>query len=155
MQQKTRPRGPHFETASIEQDRPERAGGLGPLASSFLGVVLTLSAITIGLSVLRYRHNNRDSLGDVGRGSWNTCQSQLCLAHFRRLRDSLNRSTLPCEDFYHFACGSWQPRVSAAQTALRDLLDVAQLDVIRYLEAPTTSATSYDKGGDGDNITQR
>ncbi|KAH7970923.1 hypothetical protein HPB49_016714 [Dermacentor silvarum] len=126
------------ETSSSEQDRRGRAGGLGPMASSFLGVVLTLSAITIGLSVLRYRRSNRETLGDVGRGSWNTCQSQLCLAHFRRLRDSLNRTNSPCEDFYRFACGSWQPRVSVAQTAFRDLLDVAQLDAIRYLEAPAT-----------------
>ncbi|KAH8035692.1 hypothetical protein HPB51_007936 [Rhipicephalus microplus] len=148
MQQKTRRRGPHFETVSNEEDKRERGGGLGPLASSFLGVVLTLSAIAVGLSVLRYRRNNRDTLDDVGRRSWNTCQSQLCLAHFRRLRDSLNRSTSPCDDFYRFACGAWQPRVSAAQTALRDLLDVAQLDFIRYLETPATSAmTSYDQEG--------
>ncbi|KAH6941512.1 hypothetical protein HPB50_019243 [Hyalomma asiaticum] len=144
--QKTR-HGPE-ETSANDQDRQERAGGLGPLASSFLGVVLTLSAITVGLSVLRFRRSNRDALGDVGRGSWNTCQSQLCMAHFRRLRDSLNRSTSPCEDFYRFACGSWQPRVSTAQTALRDLLDVAQLDAIRYLEAPGTSeVASHDQVG--------
>ncbi|XP_077498691.1 endothelin-converting enzyme-like 1 [Amblyomma americanum] len=116
--------------------RRQRAVALGPLLSSFLGVALTLSAITIGLSVLRHRRGS-EGIGafGMGRSSWNTCNSKLCMAHFRRLKDSLNRSTAPCDDFYRFACGAWHPLVAKSETAFRDLLAVAQQDAIRYLEA--------------------
>ncbi|KAK8786459.1 hypothetical protein V5799_023765 [Amblyomma americanum] len=53
------------------------------MASSFLGVAVTISAITVGLSVLSYR-NGGDFFG-MGRNSWNECRSKLCLVHFRRL----------------------------------------------------------------------
>ncbi|KAH9376376.1 hypothetical protein HPB48_001763 [Haemaphysalis longicornis] len=122
----TTPTTPRLETTTTASE-PDKRSILAPLLSSVLGVALTLSVITISLTVLHYR--------SYGGSSWNTCNSKLCLNHFRRLRDSLNRTIDPCEDFYRFACGSWQPRVAVAQTAFRDLLAVAQLDAIRYLGA--------------------
>ncbi|XP_075744282.1 endothelin-converting enzyme 2-like [Rhipicephalus microplus] len=69
----------------------------------------------------------------MARSTWNTCHSKLCLMHFRRFEDSMNRNSSPCEDFYQFTCGSWRPRVAGAQTAMRDLLAVSQTDAIRFL----------------------
>ncbi|KAK8768572.1 hypothetical protein V5799_014959 [Amblyomma americanum] len=123
-------------TTSGGLDRRQRAVALGHLLSSLLGVALTLSAITIGLSVLRHQRGSEGSGAfGMGRSSWNTCNSKLCMAHFRRLKDSLNRSTAPCGDFYRFACGAWHPRAAKSETAFRYLLAVAQQDAIRYLEA--------------------
>ncbi|XP_077508978.1 endothelin-converting enzyme 2-like [Amblyomma americanum] len=123
-------------TTSGGLDRRQRAVALGHLLSSLLGVALTLSAITIGLSVLRHQRGSEGSgVFGMGRSSWNTCNSKLCMAHFRRLKDSLNRSTAPCGDFYRFACGAWHPRAAKSETVFRDLLAVAQQDAIRYLEA--------------------
>ncbi|XP_077534661.1 endothelin-converting enzyme 2-like [Haemaphysalis longicornis] len=127
------PTRPHLQTTT-PTSQAENHSILAPLLSSVLGVALTLSVITISLTVLHYRSSGSGVFG-FGGSSWNTCNSKLCLNHFRRLSDSLNRNSTPCEDFYRFACGSWQPRVAVAQTAFRDLLAVAQLDAIRYLGA--------------------
>nr|XP_050028472.2 endothelin-converting enzyme 1-like [Dermacentor andersoni] len=125
--------------------RQPQPTGLGPVVASCLGVVMTLGAITIGLSVLSYR--NGGGFFGMARNTWNTCHSKICLMHFRRLEDSLNKSSAPCGDFYQFACGSWRPRVAGAQTALRDLLAVSQMDAIRFLGAAHNLNMTLPMGG--------
>ncbi|XP_037564868.2 endothelin-converting enzyme 2-like [Dermacentor silvarum] len=129
----------------LQQAEQPQPTGLGPVVSSCLGVVMTLSAITIGLSVLSYR--NGGGFFGMARNTWNTCHSKPCLMHFRRLEDSLNKSSSPCGDFYQFACGSWRPRVAGAQTALRDLLAVSQMDAIRFLGAAHNLNMTLPMGG--------
>lgn len=36
------------------------------------------------------------------------CTSKSCVAVAKKIRDALNASADPCEDFYNFACGGWQ-----------------------------------------------
>ncbi|KAG0427483.1 hypothetical protein HPB47_025465 [Ixodes persulcatus] len=114
------------------------------LAFSCLGVVLTTGLIVTSLVLLRFS-------GAIGRhrsaSSWDACDSKLCLTHVRRLRESLDEEARPCDNFYTFACGSWRPRLPGALTALRDMLAVDRMDVLRHLQpGSATSAGSKQPG---------
>ncbi|EEC14556.1 hypothetical protein IscW_ISCW010592 [Ixodes scapularis] len=104
-------------------------------AFSCLGVVLTTGLIVTSLVLLRFS-------GAIGThrsaSSWDACDSKLCLTHVRRLRESLDKEARPCDNFYTFACGSWRPRLPGALTALRDMLAVDRMDVLRHLQPGNT-----------------
>ncbi|CAN7995212.1 unnamed protein product, partial [Ixodes hexagonus] len=106
------------------------ADALRHFALSCLGVFVTTGLIATSLVLLHMS----GAIGGPRSPSWDACDSKLCLTHVRRLRDALDDKARPCDDFYGFACGSWRPRLPGALTALRDMLAVDRMDVLRHLE---------------------
>ncbi|XP_050027204.3 neprilysin-1-like [Dermacentor andersoni] len=64
-----------------------------------------------------------------GREPTSTCSSRACFHHGQVLRDALNLSADPCDDFHAFVCGSWERRLNegpaSAAPAYQDRLMVA------------------------------
>ncbi|XP_064483133.1 neprilysin-1-like isoform X2 [Ornithodoros turicata] len=48
------------------------------------------------------------------------CETDSCQRYLQWLRDSRNLSADPCQDFYEYVCGLWQPRSSIARSVLQD-----------------------------------
>ncbi|XP_032303054.1 kell blood group glycoprotein [Coturnix japonica] len=68
-----------------------------------------------------------------------SCDVEPSLALLARLLNSRNDTVEPCEDFYQYACGSWEGKHSStevSQNSFDVLLEENQLILKRLLEAP-------------------
>lgn len=60
----------------------------------------------------------------------NICKTKECQSEAERVKGMLNKSVSPCDDFYQFACGNYNPEFPDGKgqvliyTELQDLLEV-------------------------------
>ncbi|KAH7956906.1 neprilysin-1 [Rhipicephalus sanguineus] len=61
------------------------------------------------------------------------CNTPDCLRHVLELKAAMNTSVKPCEDFYKFTCGSWQPEDKERSMVAR-VFDHSTINAIKEME---------------------
>jgi hypothetical protein len=94
--------------------------------------------------------NNFNKLSKVSKSPSNICNTTVCQTAGKSIRDSIDSTVDPCDDFYAFACGGWMAKNTIpsdkTRTSTFDVLDeVMQNNLKQELSEPS-------KIGDADSV---
>ncbi|XP_054920658.2 neprilysin-1-like [Dermacentor andersoni] len=67
------------------------------------------------------------------------CNTPDCLRHATELKEAMNTSVDPCNDFYKFTCGSWKPKRGERSMVARVFADSTQI-AMEEMEGPSEKA---------------
>jgi predicted metalloendopeptidase len=55
------------------------------------------------------------------RCSWQAvCTTKMCQDDSEKIRSKIDKSASPCDDFYQFACGQYNPEISSDKTEVNE-----------------------------------
>ncbi|XP_064488540.1 endothelin-converting enzyme 2-like [Ornithodoros turicata] len=96
---------------------------------STVGYFVALLLIVASVALIR----SRESLFEKNRRHI-PCSTSVCLREALSLKDALDQSTHPCDDFYSFVCGKWTPRFPRSPGVSRDTLESVNQGVLKAID---------------------
>lgn len=95
----------HHQTTFTSSSRTKLEKLLGALV-----VILAIALLTI--SILYGVQASNSALTTSGQGAQQVCDTPGCVHAAQMLLDNMDPEVDPCDDFYQFACGGFEKRVS-------------------------------------------
>jgi predicted metalloendopeptidase len=94
--------------------------------------------------------NNLNKLSKVSKSPSDICNTDVCQTAGKLIRDSMNSSVDPCDDFYAFACGGWMATHTIPPEKSRyDSFDVLDEELQKSLKEELSEPSKVD---DADSV---
>ncbi len=94
--------------------------------------------------------NHLNKLSKVSKSSSDICNTNVCQTAGKLIRDSMNLSVDPCDDFYAFSCGGWMATHTIPPEKSRyDSFDVLDEELQKSLKEELSEPS---KVGDADSV---
>ncbi|KAH6932058.1 hypothetical protein HPB50_002725 [Hyalomma asiaticum] len=98
-------------------------------------IIITLTMLSLGCGALLVflmlaRHDPTEIV---------ICKTADCLRHATELKESMDMSVNPCDDFYKFTCGSWKPKHKERSMVAR-VFDQTTDIAMKEMEGPSDKA---------------
>jgi len=94
--------------------------------------------------------NNLNKLSKVSKNPSDICNTNVCQTAGKLIRDSMNLSVDPCDDFYAFSCGGWMATHTIPPEKSRyDSFDVLEEELQKSLKEELSEPS---KLGDADSV---
>ena len=114
-----------------------------PYRPLLIKTAIVVISIVLLVMLVRLYMNNTSTSKDI-------CQSEACREAGVSLRDSINASVNPCDDFYEYACGNWLathpiPGDMSSYCHIIRLSEKLLNDTLKLLEQPLPTGVDHAK----------